>query len=315
MSQQEIIDLAVASYLKTNDNTARQYLKLRQEALEVSQQVRKEVVEAGCVTPETALKLKKLKFENAKSSLVYEAYIASLTAQLKENGDVKGYISAKLNERYEDLVSKKRQKDEATDKLRSEHKPVIEKMRVLASKFEAGVSVRRSGYSRDRNDIRVYGRRDSAPDDESTLLDYASAVFSRGELEQQLADVESKLASLRTVDEVINKANSDGDIAEKPDQGASIDLVKYLDEILRNGRAYLPLEGSKYHYDVTKSSSADLGGAKSQIRDYEAAISTLTKEIQGLVARGTEAKERWIRNAQKMEMIHALLQEDMEIDG
>ncbi|KAF8000958.1 hypothetical protein HF325_004747 [Metschnikowia pulcherrima] len=249
MSQQEIIDLAVASYLKTNDNTARQYLKLRQEALEVSQQVRKEVAEAGCVTPETAFKLKKLKFENAKSSLVYEAYIASLTAQLKENGDGKGYISAKLNERYEDLVSKKRQKDEATDKLRSEHKPVIEKMRVLALKFEAGVSVRRSGYSRDRNDIRVYGRRDSAPDDVSTLLDYASAVFSRDELEQQLADVESKLASLKT------------------------------------------------------------------IRDYEAAISTLTKEIQGLVARGTEAKERWIRNAQKMEMIHALLQEDMEIDG
>lgn len=312
MSQQEIIDLAIASYLKTNDNTARQYLKLRQEALEVTQKVRKEVLETATISPETALQLEKLKFENAKIALVYKAYLDNISSNLETKGEVGGQISARLNERFDEISEKKLAKDEAIDQLRKEHKPVVEKMRLLASKFDSGIAGPKNNpiNKRTLGEERIFTRRGSESDDNSLLMNFASAVFNRNELEEQFADVESKLANLKTVDEVSNDV--DGAVQEN---APSIELTKYLDELLLSGRAYQRVEDSTYHFDVTKSSSSDLGGPRAVISDYESSIETLTKEIQGLVARGTEAKERWINNAQKIEMIQALLHEDMEIDG
>ncbi|OBA19485.1 hypothetical protein METBIDRAFT_46356 [Metschnikowia bicuspidata var. bicuspidata NRRL YB-4993] len=313
MSQQEVIDLAIASYLKTNDNTARQYLKLRQEVLETTQLVIKEIKESGAVSPETLLQLEKLKFENAKTSLVYKAYIDNITSNLENESTLGGQISVELNERFDDLLQKKKHYDEKTSQLRGELKPVVEKMRLLASNFEAGIGLGSSGSRLEKSERRLFTSKGSKADDKSVFLDYTSAVFSKSELEAQFVDVESKLAALKTVDEI---SNEDADTKElSTEKGPSIELSTYLNELLQSGRAYTRINDSTYHFDVTKSTSADLGNSRSVISDYENANELLAKEIQGLVARGTEAKERWISNAQKIEMIQALLQEDMDIDG
>ncbi|GEQ67465.1 hypothetical protein JCM33374_g1130 [Metschnikowia sp. JCM 33374] len=312
MSQQEVIDLAIASYLKTNDNTARQYLKLRQDALEVTQKIKKEVTESGSMSAETALKLEKLKFENAKSSLVYKAYIDNITSNLESEGVTGGQISSGLNERFEEISEKKKRKDEGIDQLLKNHKPVVEKMRLLAEKFENGLAVRsrRPGF-----EGNIFTSKGSEPDENSILLEFASTVFSKKELEEQFFDVESKLANLKTVDEISNEAEAEAESENIAESGPSINLSKYLDEILEGGRAYQRVDDANYQYDITRSPPSDLGDPKAVISDYENAIDNLTKEIQGLVARGTDAKERWISNAQKIELIQTMFSEDMDIDG
>lgn len=312
MSQQEIIDIAIETYIKTNDNTARQYLKLRQDTLETAQFVKREIAEFGKVSAETSLRLEKLKFEHAKTSLIYRAYIDNISLKLDGSGTTGAQVSAKLGERYDELLRKKDTQDAKMQQLKTEHKPVVEKMRQLASNFEARIGHRRNSSRSDTSGNSRLTPRGSAPDEDNVLLDFASTAFSIDELELQFADVDSKLAALKTVDEISNETDSvDGLSFENP----SIELTKYLTDLLQNGRAYGRIDDATYHFDVTKSASGDLGGTTSVIDDYESAINKLTKEIQGLVARGTEAKERWISNAQKVEMILALLDESMVIDG
>lgn len=306
--QQELIDQIISNYIKTNDNTAKQYLKLRRDALQVASTVQHEVQRNGTVSPETALQLQKLEFEKDKMAELYDAYVLRLKSNLEFSKTHKPQYLNEL-ERQFSALSRQQEKIQADIKvLRGSTKPIVDRMKVLAENYEAAVSIK-SG-KKPRGVANAITKRGSKPDANSTLIDYASTVFARSELEGLLDDVNKKLGHLKTVDE-INETDE-----PSAEAGPSINVKKYLDELLQNSRAYARVDDGTYLFDIAKSASVDVGSSTMVLEDYERAIAVLTSEIRGLVARGAEAKERWIANAKKLEVIQAVLQDaDVDMDA
>lgn len=312
VKQQEIIDNVVSSYIKTHDAIAQQYLKLRQDILEMSTKVGNEIQENGAVKPELLLRLQELTLENDKLSLTYGAHVARIASNLEFSEHSKPQYLEGLESQNAELATKQKLIDADLEQLRESNKPVVDKMKVLASKYETGVTVKIGGKAKPL--VKTQTSKGSVSDPESTFIDYESSVFEKSELAALFGDVETKLRQLKTVDE-INDATDPSEKGKSDQQ--PINIVKYLDELLQNSRAYSHLDETKYSYDIARSSSIDVGSAALSLDDYDHSIQVLTSDIKELVARGAEAKERWLTNARKVELLQAVLQsteDDMDIE-
>lgn len=310
--QQEIIDNVISSYIKTHDNIAQQYLKLRQDIFLVSSQVVDQVQRNGKADVETHFKLQQLELENDKMNHTYAAYVKRLVHSLEFNQNNQPQYLQGLEKLYNELTEKKNDVKTDVDQLREVKKPVVEKMKQLASKFDSGVTVKIGGKL--KPPVKVMSSKDAENDPNSVLLDFSSSVFEKTELRAMFGEVDTKLRQLKTVDEVNDPSDTSKPNSE---QTHSINIIKYMDELLQNSRAYTHLDDTKYAYDISKSTSVDAGSASMVLDDYGQAIQALTTDIKDLVARGADAKERWISNAKKLETVQAVLQgfdDDMDED-
>lgn len=310
-NQQNIIDQVISNYIKTNDNTARQYLKLRKDALEIAQKIKAEISENGRPSSERLLQLQNIQFESDKILQSYDAYVLRIRSNLEFSKIHKPQYLNELKQQFTELSRRLEKVKSDLSLLKTSTKPIVDKMKVLAEKYENVVSIKGARSNKFKNQPSVSSNKGSNRDANSTLIDFSSAVFEKSELEGIFDDMKSKLANLRTVDEISDQLKEEGDKPQSlTDAAPSINVTKYLDELLQNSRAYSHFGDTKYHFDISKSTSVDVGSSSLVIDDYDKAIDVLSLEIQGLVARGTEAKERWIRNAKKLETIQTILQED-----
>lgn len=305
-SRQELIELAILSTLKNNDNTARQYLKLRQAALQLGEEVQREVKDQGKVSPETGEKLLQMQLDVAKQELSYSSHVDRLISRIDYLETEKPHFTASLQQQVETVAGQKAALSLELEDLRTKHKPVVEKMKSMAGKFNGGVVV----PAKRAHATRCLAKKGSQPDDSLLLIDFDSTVFTKLELAAMFNDVEAKLASLKTVDEIDEETQP----TEKSEPKPSINIAQYLDELLRSSSAYLNMGDQKYHYDIARSSAPNVGSASGVLDDYMEGINSLTGEIQELVERGTEAKERWVHNARKMDLIKATLADAMDVD-
>lgn len=313
--QQEVIDHAISSFLKTNDVIGRQYLKLRQDALDVSQQIANEVAQKGKATPELILQLKKLEVEASQVSQTYENYLDRVCDTLKYSETHQPQYLLKLEKQYIALVDDRDTYNKHIATLREDSKAVVEKMAKLAQNFEKGISVKQGNKLRGISDVLT--SKTSQPNPDSLLIDYASTIFEKKALLDMFADVDKKLRDLRTVDEISDENPTEPKLSSE--SAPSINIGKYLDELLQNNRAYFRMDDSNYSYEITRSTSIHVGTSSMNLDDYNVAIESLIKDIQGLVEGGALAKERWMSNARKLKMIQTVLQSledtEMELDG
>lgn len=310
--QQEVIDNVVSSFLKTNDATAKQYLKLRQEALVVSSKIANEITANGNANPELQFELKRLDVESSQLSQTYSMYLERLSDTLKNTEAYRPQYLLKLEQQYVALTEAKDNCTANIARLRDESKPVVEKMSKMAASYDKGIAYKPG--SRDRSSD-ILTSKSSDPNPDSTLIDYASTVFEKSALEEMFVDVDKKLRQLRTADE-INDENTESKTNES---APSINLGKYLDEILQNNRAYNRISDSQYAYDITRTTAVNVGSTSMSLDDYNGAIESLVHDIQGLVEGEALAKERWMSNARKLDMVQTLLQSledtEMEVDS
>lgn len=310
--QQEVIDIVVSSFLKTNDTIAKQYLDLRKEVLNLSSKIANEITANGNANAELLFDLKRLEVETSQISQTYAMYLARLLETLKNTENYKPQYLLKLEQQYIALTEAKDNCTTNITRLREESKPVVEKMSKLAASYDKGIAYKPG--SRDRGaDIRTGKSSDHDPD--STLIDFCTTVFEKTALEDMFVDVDKKLRQLRTVDEI----KDDSIEANTSESVPSINIVKYLDEILQNNRAYNHIQHSKYVYDITRTTSVNVGSTSMCLDDYNTAIESVINDIQGLVEGGALAKERWMSNARKLEMVQTILQTveetEMEVDS
>lgn len=307
--QQQIIDNLVATFLKTSDATGKLYLKLRQDVIEVCQQIAREVAQNGKPTPELLLRLRKLEVEASHVSVSYDNYLSRLSETLKYAETHPPQFVQKLEKQYTQLKEENEECNLKLKALKEDSAPVVEKMARLTKSFDKGVSALYSARQRNGGDFR--SGRHSKPNPNGVLLDYASSVFDRESLEGMFGDIDQKLRELKTVDEIGNDSSK-----EKTNELRSLDIMKYLDDLLRNNRAYLRVGGDQYSYDISRSTTLNLGTSCSSIDQYNEAIESITDEIRGLVEGGTSAKEKWMNNARKLEAIQTVLKsfEDVEME-
>lgn len=310
--QQEVIDNVIASYISTNDDISRQFLKLRQSVLLVSQEIAQKVSKEEQVPTELLFQLKQLEFESSQLSHVYDSHITRISDTLKYAETHESQYLPKLERQFTALTEKKGTQTEHIAKLKDESKPVVEKMVHLAKNFDLGISVKPTG--KPRGPPSYLTGKNSKPNSGSTLIDYSSTVFDKSALEELLLDVDQKLQTLRTVDEISDDAGS-----KNSEPAPSIDTSKYLGELLQNNRAYLRLADGQYSFDITRSTLANVALSSLNLDEYNVAIEKLISEIQGLVEGGALAKERWLSNARKLELIQTVLQgvedAEMEVDS
>lgn len=310
--QQEVIDIVVSSFLKTNDTIAKQYLDLRKEVLNLSSKIANEITANGNANAELLFDLKRLEVESSQISQTYGMYLARLSETLKNTESYKPQYLLKLEQQYIALTEAKDNCTSNITRLREESKPVVEKMSKMAASYDKGIAYKPG--SRDRGADICTGK-STNPDPDSTLIDFSSTVFEKTALEDMFVDVDKKLRQLRTVDEI-----KDDSIESNTSESApSINIVKYLDEILQNNRAYNHIQDSKYAYDITRTTSVNVGSTSMCLDDYNTAIESVINDIQGLVEGGALAKERWMSNARKLEMVQTILQSveetEMEVDS
>lgn len=314
--QQEVIDIAITSFIQTNDVIGRQYLKVRQDALEVTQQVAQETTQNGKASPELLLRLKELELEASQISQTYESYVDRIKDTLKYSKTHQPQYLANLESQFTVLKKDRDDHNKQIKALREESKPVVEKMGKLTQNFENGLSAK-PGVNRQRGTNQYLTSKTSAPNSDSLLIDYASTVFDKQDLVSMFTDVDKKLRELRAVDDIKDDTHSEA----KPtaDAALSIDIEKHLDELLQNNRAFFRMNDARYSYDITRSSAASLGSSSMSLDDYNLTIESVIKDIQGLVEGGALAKERWMSNARKLEMVQTVLQSiedaEMELDG
>lgn len=316
-TQQEIIDEFISNYIKTNDNIGRQYLKLRQDALEIVTRINKEVDTDGRASDDSLLLLLQLEFTRDKVLEIYQRYLSTIDESLVNLVSTKSQYLDDLEQQFTNLQSAKDILNEDIDDIRRSKKPVVDKMNTLAERYSQGLTVSRQNKQKEGH-IYVMTAKGSNRDPNSTFIDYESSVFEKTELQNLFGDINAKLSNLKTVDEI----DESKDILPNSDAvGSKLmanDIETCLDELLRDSRAYSRTADNKFAYDITKSASVDVGGLNSVLDDYNENIEKLATEIQNLVAGGTAAKERWVINAKKLEMIQAVLadadDEDMDLD-
>lgn len=310
--QQEIIDNVVSSFLKTNDTLAKQYLKLRQNVVNLSSKITSEITTSGKINAELLFELKKLDVESSQVSQAYDIYLTRLKDTLKYAETYKPLYLLKLEQQYVALTDAKDSFTTNIAIIRDQSKPIVEKMAKIVASFDKGISYKPGSRARGAD---ILTGKSSNPNPDSTLIDYASTVFEKNTLEEMFVDVDKKLRQLRTVDEI----NDESSEAKSNEPAPSINIGKYLDETLQNNRAYLRLSDSKYSYDITRTTSVNVGSTSMSLDDCNTAIESLIKEIQGLVEGGALAKERWMSNARKLEVVQTVLQSleetEMEVDG
>lgn len=303
--QQEIIDNVILSYINTNDDISRQYLKLRQDTLLVSQEIAKKTTQQEEIPTELLFQLKQLEFESSQLSQIYESHILRISETVRYAETHESQYLLKLERQYTALTEKKELQGKLIAKLKDESKPVVEKMALLVKNYDQSISTK-SGSRQQRATSKLTSRTSGANPD-STLIDYASTIFEKSHLEDLLLDVDQKLQTLRTVDEIDDK--------DAPSESAPlINTKKYLDELLQSNRAYLRLDGARYSYDIARSMLANVAPALLSLDEYNVAVEKLISEIQGLVEGGALAKERWLSNARTLELIQAVLDAQMEVD-
>lgn len=303
--QQEIIDNVILSYINTNDDVSRQYLKLRQDILLVSQEIAKRATQQEDIPTELLFRLKQLEFESSQLSQIYESHILRITETVKYAETHESQYLLKLERQYTALTEKKELQGKLIAQLKDKSKPVVENMALLVSNYNQSVSTK-SGSRQQRATSKLTSR-SSGPNLDATLIDYASTIFEKTHLEELLLDVDQKLQTLRTVDEIDDK--------EAPSESVPlINTKKYLDELLQSNRAYLRLDGARYSYDIARSMLANVAPALLSLDEYNVAVEKLISEIQGLVEGGALAKERWLSNARKLELIQAVLDAQMEVN-
>lgn len=305
-TQQEIIDEFISNYIKTNDNIGRQYLKLRQDALEIVTKINKEFEAEGKASDESLLLLQQLEFTRDKVLEIYSRYLSTIDESLVHLESVKSQYLDDLEQQFKTLQATKDSLNEDIKDIKHTKKPVVDKMNSLAERYSQGLTV--SGQNKQRGGrVYVMTTKGSNPDANSTFIDYESSVFDKAELHNLFGDINAKLSNLKTVDEIdegndiLNSSNGVGT------KIMATNIENSLDELLRDSRAYSRIADNKYAFDITKSSSVDVGGLNSVLDDYNENIEKVTTEIQNLVAGGTAAKERWVINAKKLEMIQAVL--------
>lgn len=315
-TQQEIIDEFITNYIKTNDNIGRQYLKLRQDALEIVSKINQESEADGMVSDESRLQLQQLEFTRDKVLEIYLRYLSTIDESLVHLESEKSQYSDDLEQQFTNLQTTKDNLLQDIEDIKQSKKPIVDKMNALAERYSQGLTVSSQNKQRGGR-VYVMTTRGINPDPNSTFIDYASSVFDRTELQSLFGDIKAKLSNLKTVDEIDEGKNI---LANSGDAGTKLmanTIENCLDELLRDSRAYTRIADNNYAFDITKSASVDVGGLNSVLDDYNENIDKLTTEIQNLVAGGTAAKERWVINAKKLEMIQAVLDEtegdDMDI--
>lgn len=298
--QQELIDTAISTYIRTHDNLAVQYLKLRTNVIELSRTVSKEVKTDGKITDETRLKLHQLSLENEKLSILYPDYLEKLKNNLDFVGRNEPQYLSQLEEQYAQLNEKNSTIKEKIHNIEMIQKPIVELMTVLKENFDK-LLLHKTTKSKDSSQGFVAGKNEKETEASKLKLDYLSTVFSKSELQKKFDDVNTRLGMLRTVDEV----NEDGEAPRE--KSLTIDVIKYLDEVLQNSRAYSRLDDDRYSFDITRSLNVPSNSKSMVISDYEQAEKLLLKEIEDLVQRGAVAKERWMLNSKKVEAMNSVL--------
>lgn len=308
-SQQELIDEFISSYIKNNDNIGRQYLKLRQSALEVTTKINEEIKANGATSDESLIQLQQLEFENDKLSETYRQYLSRIGNALDYADNVNPRYLNSLEDKFLDLSSVKEKVEADIEDFRQVKKPIVDKMNSLADRYSQGITVTNKSTQRGKRTYILTGR-GSNPDPNSTFIDFSSTVFNKTELRSLFDDTEKKLQNIKTVDEVGESKNEQENLDVSANTLHAINIEKYLDELLQDSRAFSRAGEEEYAYDISKSTSIDVGGSGLVLDDYNRNIDKLTTEIQNLVAGGAAAKERWIINARRLEMVQAVLEND-----
>lgn len=293
--QQELLDESIASYIKNNDKTSQQYLKTRQEIYRVSSDVARARVAGSEPLKNDLFELQKLQYEFDKASGLYIEHLRHISTSLDISESIKSPYLDELDVEYAELSHRKNTLKEHIRDLRDDKKPLIDDMKKLQKSFDSSVSTRlakKRGHGNRKNDAK-----------EPTEIGPESALFSPEELRAMFEDVDKKLRSLRTVDEV----NEEG--SEK--HASHVNILRHLNDHIETNRAYKRVAG-RYQYDISRSTLIDAGNAGSVIDDYDKAIENVTAAIKDLIEHGAEAKERWSVNAKKLESVRVVLNEGDE---
>lgn len=303
--QQGIIKQAIDHYFTINDNVVRSYMKLRQDVLQASLTSQDEAEKLGKATPKTMLRLAQLEFEYDKMKITYLAHLDQLSKLLSDAEAYEAEFSKSLDKEHDSLVELQGELSKDTDDLARVLKPTSEKMGRLFAAYELTVTVKLAK-------TRGIARRNKQ-NGASEHIEESQSSFTIGELEQMLSTVDDQLRSLKTVDEIDETAESK---STQTGVKSSIDIKKSLHDLLRESKAYRRLSDNTYRYDIGQSGYLDVGSSTVLLDDYEQAIMKLLEEILGLVERGAEAKERWIKNARKLETACSVLadMDEMEVD-
>lgn len=296
--QQELLDESIASFIKNNDRTSQQYLKVRQEIYRVSSNVAKARSAGEEPLKMDLFELEKLQYDFDKASSLYLEHLRHISTNIDISEKIKSPYLSELDLEYDKLSARKNDLKAYILDLRDDKKPLIDDMKKLQKSFDAGVSRLAKGR-------RGHGSKKPDGAKDWIDLDPESALFSQEELRAMFEDVDKKLRWLKTVDEV----NEDG--GEK--HASHVNILRYLNDHIESNRAYKRMNG-KYRYDISKSTLIDAGNASSVIDDYDAAIENVTLAIKDLIEHGAEAKERWSVNAKKLETVRMALREGEEED-
>lgn len=296
LSQSEFANLAISNHLKTHDATARQYLQLRQDIIQLTQTLQREIRTDGQATAESRAKLESLRFEYAKAKASYSLYLDRIIQNVDNVDKRESNISGSLDEPLEEASLKISTVEKNTKELRDVMRPAVQKMTTAVTCFNNSVTIQQGK---------------TAGSEAQQTFDFSEAKrFTLKEIEDEFAEVKNKFANLRTVDEITDDAANDMETdTPKPRGGPAINITRYIEEHVETSPAFEKHKDGSYLYQIFKSASLDVGGAGMAIADYRTAIDSTTREIQGLVVRGTQAKERWFSNAQKIEVIQAMLQD------
>lgn len=312
-TQQEIIDEFISNFIKTNDNVGRQYLKLRQDALEIVTKINREVETEGKASDDSLLLLLQLEFTKDKVLETYQRYLVTIDENLTLLESVNSHYLDDLDRQFTNLQSAKQNSNKDIEDIQLLKKPVVDKINILAERYYQGLTVSKQNKQKEGR-AYVKTAKGSKADFNSTFLDYESSVFDRIELQDLFRDTNAKLSSLKTVDEIDENKDVLLHSGAAGTKFITSTIENCLDELLRDSHAYSRTVDNRYAYDITKSDSVDVGGQNFILDDYNENIEKLTMEIQNLVAGGTAAKERWVINAKKLEMIQAVLAEYEDID-
>lgn len=302
--QQEIIDEAISSYIKNYDKVAQQYSKLRQEIYETSNDILELVEKEEKVSETDKIRLEKLTYEYNKIAEIYSLHINRLGHNIEINRSIKPQYLGDLESQYDKLSERKGQLKSSISDFKDNKKPLIDDMNALLTNFQTEVVSKRARAK------LINKANDQEYSNTSRKINPESSVFTHQELKDLFTDIDSKLRQLKTVDEVGEEGTTTAN--------HSINIINYLDEHIKNERAYIRLDSDKILYDISKARPIDAGNSSTVVDEYDKSIENLTINIKDLIEHGAEAKERWSLNAKKIELMKQVLQsfdDSMEIDN
>lgn len=296
MSAQELINTAIESALSHSDSTSNQYLKLRQDALELSTRIQKEVANNGQIDNQSQLKLARLSFEKKKIAIEYSAHINRLLADIKFGDKTSNSAVDKLQIQYEHLSKVKKETEDEIQRLQDIQGPVVEKMHKLVEDYNLILDGKRPAVLQSATE---------ESSDESTkevTIDETSYTFTVDEIKAALAREHQMFKAF---------AEKEG---LAPREMLEIDIDRQLECLLKT-KAYSWTQESTFKYDKAASEFADLGNGSVSMGELEQGIDALTSEILSLAEKSQISKSNWEKNASLLELLRLQVDHDrMDVD-